>query len=140
MKAQTVKLRFFGGLKNTEIAALLEINEKTVRRHWSLDKVTIPGSQRRNLIVMKTLIIFAFCIFLIVSIAGDEDPQIQFDPTLGDFTFVGSYSWSRLRITTALSMVSGLTEDAFRGSTRCNFDRISAPCKTRPNTVCLPSR
>jgi RNA polymerase sigma factor (TIGR02999 family) len=41
MKAQIVKLRFFGGLKNTEIAALLGVNEKTVRRHWSVAKVLL---------------------------------------------------------------------------------------------------
>ena len=39
MKAQIVKLRFFSGMNNNEIAALLEVNEKTVRRHWTLAKV-----------------------------------------------------------------------------------------------------
>lgn len=34
MDAQIVKLRFFGGLKQDEIAALLEVSEKTVQRHW----------------------------------------------------------------------------------------------------------
>lgn len=41
MKARIVKLRFFGGLKNGEIAALLDVNEKTVRRHWSVAKVLL---------------------------------------------------------------------------------------------------
>lgn len=38
-KAQIVKLRFFSGMDNQEIAALLGVNEKTVRRHWELAKV-----------------------------------------------------------------------------------------------------
>lgn len=33
--------RFFGGMKHPDIAALLEINEKTVRRHWVIAKVWI---------------------------------------------------------------------------------------------------
>ena len=37
-KAQVVKLKFFVGLTNAEIAALLDINEKTVRRHWTFAK------------------------------------------------------------------------------------------------------
>ena len=39
IKARIVKLRFFGGMTHSEIAALLEVNEKTVRRHWALSKV-----------------------------------------------------------------------------------------------------
>lgn len=39
IKARIVKLRFFSGLNHDEIAALLEVNEKTVRRHWALAKV-----------------------------------------------------------------------------------------------------
>lgn len=38
-KAQIVKLRFFGGMTHDEIAALLEVSETTVRRHWALAKV-----------------------------------------------------------------------------------------------------
>lgn len=38
-KARIVKLRFFGGLKHDEIAALLEVSEPTVRRHWTLAKM-----------------------------------------------------------------------------------------------------
>ena len=38
MDAQIVKLRFFGGLKQDEIAALLEVSEKTVQRHWIMAK------------------------------------------------------------------------------------------------------
>lgn len=39
IKAQIVKLRFFSGMSNEEIASLLDINEKTVRRHWALAKI-----------------------------------------------------------------------------------------------------
>ncbi len=38
-KAQIVKLRFFSGMKHHEIAVLLGVNEKTIRRHWALAKV-----------------------------------------------------------------------------------------------------
>ena len=37
--AQIVKLRYFGGLKHGEIAAVLEMSETTVRRHWAVAKV-----------------------------------------------------------------------------------------------------
>jgi RNA polymerase sigma factor (TIGR02999 family) len=40
-KAEIVKLRFFVGLTNEEIAALLNVNEKTVRRHWEAAKVLL---------------------------------------------------------------------------------------------------
>ena len=40
-KARIVKLRFFVGLKNEEIASLLGVNEKTVRRHWEVAKVKL---------------------------------------------------------------------------------------------------
>jgi RNA polymerase sigma factor (TIGR02999 family) len=40
-KAEIVKLRFFVGLKNAEIAALLGVSEKTVRRHWEVAKVRL---------------------------------------------------------------------------------------------------
>jgi len=39
VKAEIVKLRFFVGLKHDEIARLLGVNEKTVRRQWELAKV-----------------------------------------------------------------------------------------------------
>ena len=39
MKADIVKLRFFSGMKHDEIAALLEVSETTVRRHWTVAKV-----------------------------------------------------------------------------------------------------
>lgn len=39
LKAQIVKMRFYCGMENEEIAAILEVNEKTVRRHWQLAKV-----------------------------------------------------------------------------------------------------
>src|SRR5215472_7588447 len=40
-KAEVVKLRYFGGLNNEEIAAVLGVSEKTVRRHWELAKVKL---------------------------------------------------------------------------------------------------
>ena len=40
-RAQIVKLRFFVGLKNEEVASLLGVNEKTVRRHWEIAKVKL---------------------------------------------------------------------------------------------------
>ena len=40
-KAEIVKLRFFAGLNHEEIAALLGVNEKTVRRHWEVAKVRL---------------------------------------------------------------------------------------------------
>ena len=39
MKAQIVKMRFYCGMENAEMAAVLGVNEKTVRRHWELAKV-----------------------------------------------------------------------------------------------------
>lgn len=39
--AEIVKLRFFVGLNNQEIAAMLNVNEKTVRRHWEIAKVRL---------------------------------------------------------------------------------------------------
>lgn len=40
-KAQIVKLRFFAGFNHQEIAAMLAINEKTVRRHWEIAKLKL---------------------------------------------------------------------------------------------------
>jgi RNA polymerase sigma factor (sigma-70 family) len=41
LKAQIVKLRFFSGMEHQEIATLLNVNEKTVRRHWAVAKVML---------------------------------------------------------------------------------------------------
>jgi RNA polymerase sigma factor (sigma-70 family) len=35
-KGRIVELKFFGGLTEEEIAAVLEISERTVRRDWNL--------------------------------------------------------------------------------------------------------
>lgn len=40
-KAEIVKLRFFGGLSHEEIAKVLSVDEKTVRRHWEVAKVRL---------------------------------------------------------------------------------------------------
>ena len=40
-KAQVVKLRFFVGLENAEVATLLGVSEKTVQRHWSFAKAWV---------------------------------------------------------------------------------------------------
>lgn len=38
-KATIVKLRFFAGLSHEEIAALIGVSEKTIRRHWNFSKI-----------------------------------------------------------------------------------------------------
>lgn len=49
IKARIVKLRFFSGMSHDEIAALLEVNEKTVRRHWTLAKVWLYRAIERGI-------------------------------------------------------------------------------------------
>nr|WP_226895433.1 ECF-type sigma factor [Luteolibacter marinus] len=39
LNARIVKLRFFSGMNHDEIASLLEMNERTVRRHWAEAKL-----------------------------------------------------------------------------------------------------
>ena len=39
LKAQVVKLHVFVGLTHREIASLLELSERTTRRHWELAKI-----------------------------------------------------------------------------------------------------
>jgi len=41
LKSEIVKLKFFAGLTNDEIATALDIAEKTVRRHWNTAKVRL---------------------------------------------------------------------------------------------------
>jgi DNA-directed RNA polymerase specialized sigma24 family protein len=41
VKAEVVKLRFYVGLTHLEVAALLEISEKTARRHWQVAKIRL---------------------------------------------------------------------------------------------------
>jgi RNA polymerase sigma factor (TIGR02999 family) len=45
-KAQVVKLRFFVGLENSEVAALLGVSEKTVQRHWAFAKAWLFRAMR----------------------------------------------------------------------------------------------
>jgi RNA polymerase sigma factor (TIGR02999 family) len=37
-KAQIVMLKFFAGLTNEQVAEILNVNERTVRRHWEFAK------------------------------------------------------------------------------------------------------
>lgn len=48
MKAQIVKLRFYCGMENGEIAAVLGVNERTVRRHWEVAKLKLFQSIRET--------------------------------------------------------------------------------------------
>lgn len=41
LRAEIVKLRYFVGLNHQEIADALDLNEKTVRRHWEVAKVRL---------------------------------------------------------------------------------------------------
>lgn len=41
MKAQIVKLKFFAGLQHDEIASVLNISDKTLRRHWNAAKIRL---------------------------------------------------------------------------------------------------
>ncbi len=47
-KARVVKLRFFVGLENTEVAELMGISEKTVQRHWTFAKAWLFRAMRRQ--------------------------------------------------------------------------------------------
>jgi RNA polymerase sigma factor (TIGR02999 family) len=47
-KAAVVKLRFFVGLENSEVAALLGVSEKTVQRHWAFAKAWLFRAMRRG--------------------------------------------------------------------------------------------
>ena len=48
LKARIVKLRFFSGMNHDQIAALLELNEKTIRRHWALAKVWLYQAIKKS--------------------------------------------------------------------------------------------
>lgn len=48
IKARIVKLRFFSGMNHDEIAALLGVNEKTVRRHWELAKIWLYRAMEKK--------------------------------------------------------------------------------------------
>lgn len=48
VKAAIVKYKFFCGFENEETAALLGVNEKTVRRHWELAKVWLYREIKEN--------------------------------------------------------------------------------------------
>jgi RNA polymerase sigma factor (TIGR02999 family) len=46
VKAEVVKLRFFVGLEETEIAALLGVSKKTVQRHWAFARAWLFRAMR----------------------------------------------------------------------------------------------
>jgi len=45
-KAEVVKLRFFVGLENSQVASLLGVSEKTVQRHWAFAKAWLFRAMR----------------------------------------------------------------------------------------------
>jgi len=47
-KASVVKLRFFVGLENSEVAALMGVSGKTVQRHWAFAKAWLYRAMRRS--------------------------------------------------------------------------------------------
>lgn len=49
INANIVKLRYFGGMRHHEIAALLDMGETTVRRHWSVAKVWLYRALKEEL-------------------------------------------------------------------------------------------
>jgi RNA polymerase sigma factor (TIGR02999 family) len=48
LKAEVVKLRFFVGLENTEVAALMGISAKTVQRHWAFARAWLFKTMRAD--------------------------------------------------------------------------------------------
>ncbi len=49
LKANVVKLRFFVGLRNAEIATLLNVSERTVERAWSFAKAWLFATVKGRL-------------------------------------------------------------------------------------------
>lgn len=48
LRAEVVKLHYFAGLNNIDIASLLEVNEETVRRHWQVAKIRLFQILKRS--------------------------------------------------------------------------------------------
>lgn len=48
VEAEVVKLRFFGGLSNEEVAAVVGVSERSVRRYWAHAKVWLYEAMRGN--------------------------------------------------------------------------------------------
>jgi RNA polymerase sigma factor (TIGR02999 family) len=46
--AQTVELRFFGGLNNAEIAEIMGVHERTVKRDWQMARAWLYSQLRRE--------------------------------------------------------------------------------------------
>ncbi|MBS1795702.1 MAG: sigma-70 family RNA polymerase sigma factor [Acidobacteria bacterium] len=47
-KSRVVELRFFGGLTEREIAEILQVNEKTIRRDWTMAKMWLHRELSEN--------------------------------------------------------------------------------------------
>ena len=48
LRAEVVKLRFFVGMDNSEIAAALAVSEKTVQRYWAYAKAWLQVALEKN--------------------------------------------------------------------------------------------
>jgi RNA polymerase sigma factor (TIGR02999 family) len=48
LKAEIVRLRYFAGFTHAEIAHALALNEKTVRRHWTVAKIRLYRAIRED--------------------------------------------------------------------------------------------
>ena len=46
--AQIVELRFFGGLTSAEIAEVLGVNERTVKRDWQMARAWLFSQLQRD--------------------------------------------------------------------------------------------
>jgi RNA polymerase sigma factor (TIGR02999 family) len=47
-KARVVELKYFGGLKEEQIAEVLQVSEATVRRDWAFSRAWLYGELRRT--------------------------------------------------------------------------------------------
>ena len=46
--AQIVEMRFFGGLTNAEIAEILGVNDRTVKRDWQMARAWLFSQLQRD--------------------------------------------------------------------------------------------
>jgi DNA-directed RNA polymerase specialized sigma24 family protein len=47
-QARVVELRFFGGLSESEVAEVVGVSTRTVKRDWSMAKAWIYGEMKRD--------------------------------------------------------------------------------------------